>query len=61
MIYLDYAANTPAQKNVLECFCRIENEYIGNPNSGSSGRNTCEGTDGGSHTDDCTSSGCKAR
>ena len=33
MIYLDYAANTPAQKNVLECFCRIENEYIGNPNS----------------------------
>ena len=37
MIYLDYAANTPAQKN------------------------TCEGTDGGSYTDDCTSSGCKAR
>lgn len=33
MIYLDYAANTPAQEAVLECFCRIEKEYIGNPNS----------------------------
>ena len=52
MIYLDYAANTPAQKNVLECFCRIENEYIGNPNSVHPA---------GIRTDDCTSSGCKAR
>lgn len=33
MIYLDYAANTPVQEAVLECFCRIEKEYIGNPNS----------------------------
>lgn len=33
MIYLDYAANTPADPAVLEAFCRAELSYIGNPNS----------------------------
>ena len=33
MIYLDYTANTPADPAVLEAFLRIEQNYIGNPNS----------------------------
>lgn len=33
MIYLDYSANTPVHPSVLERFCSIEREYIGNPNS----------------------------
>lgn len=33
MIYLDYSANTPVNPEVLECFCRLEQQYIGNPNS----------------------------
>lgn len=33
MIYLDYSANTPADPAVLERFCLIEREFIGNANS----------------------------
>lgn len=33
MIYLDYAANTPADPAVLEAFCRTEQAFTGNPNS----------------------------
>lgn len=33
MIYLDYAANTPVSDEVLEFFCKYEQEYIANPNS----------------------------
>lgn len=33
MIYLDYAANTPVDKRVLEHFCEVSLNYIGNPNS----------------------------
>lgn len=33
MIYLDYSAHTPADKNVIECFCEFEREFIGNANS----------------------------
>lgn len=33
MIYLDYAANTPADPAVLEAFLKAERTYLGNPNS----------------------------
>ena len=33
MIYLDYAANTPADPAVLDAFCRTERRFIGNPNA----------------------------
>ncbi len=33
MVYLDYAANTPADKEVLDTFYEVSLEYIGNPNS----------------------------
>lgn len=33
MIYLDYAANTPVDKEVLRCFCEESTAYFGNPNS----------------------------
>lgn len=33
MIYLDYAANTPVDKEVLDTFYDISLNYIGNPNS----------------------------
>jgi cysteine desulfurase len=33
MIYLDYSATTPVDKEVLESFNKVCNEYIGNPNS----------------------------
>lgn len=33
MIYLDYAANTPAAKEVLDYFCEESIRYYGNPNS----------------------------
>lgn len=33
MIYLDYAANTPADPAVLDAFYQTELRYIGNPNS----------------------------
>ncbi|MCI2048770.1 MAG: cysteine desulfurase [Lachnospiraceae bacterium] len=33
MIYLDYAANAPADPAVLELFCETERRYCGNPNS----------------------------
>lgn len=33
MIYLDYAANTPADKRVLEEFVKVEQEHIFNANS----------------------------
>ncbi len=33
MIYLDYAANTPVDKNVLDCFMNTELNFPGNPNS----------------------------
>ena len=31
-IYLDYAANTPVDKNVLEVFNDATIKYFGNPN-----------------------------
>lgn len=33
MIYLDYAANTPVDEEVLESFTAAARDYIGNPNS----------------------------
>ena len=33
MIYLDYAANTPVNKEVLDTFYEVSLTYIGNPNS----------------------------
>ena len=33
MIYLDYAANTPADPAVLDAFCQTERRFIGNPNA----------------------------
>ena len=33
MIYLDYAANTPVDKEVLNNYMEITNKYIANPNS----------------------------
>lgn len=33
MIYLDYSATTPVDKEVVDTFSRVSLEYIGNPNS----------------------------
>ena len=33
MIYLDYSATTPVNKEVLDTFCKVSNDFIGNPNS----------------------------
>ncbi|MDF2567837.1 MAG: iscS 1, partial [Oscillospiraceae bacterium] len=33
MIYLDYAANTPADEQVLKSFCNANMNYIANPNA----------------------------
>lgn len=33
MIYLDYASATPVDKNVLDCYVNVTNNYYGNPNS----------------------------
>lgn len=33
MIYLDYAANTPTDPEVMSCFINENNRYIANPNS----------------------------
>ena len=33
MIYLDYAANTPVNSEVLDCFCEENRSFYGNPNS----------------------------
>lgn len=33
MIYLDYAADTPVDPKVLDCFCDISKNYYGNPNA----------------------------
>ena len=33
MIYLDYSATTPVNKEVLETFNKVCNDFIGNPNS----------------------------
>ena len=33
MIYLDYSAHTPSDSRVVECFCKYENDFIGNANS----------------------------
>jgi len=33
MIYLDYAANTPVNSEVLDCFCEENKSFYGNPNS----------------------------
>ena len=33
MIYLDYCATTPANKEVVETFSKVSLDYIGNPNS----------------------------
>ncbi len=33
MIYLDYAANTPADEQVINTFCEVSKKYMANPNS----------------------------
>lgn len=33
MVYLDYAANTPVNEEVLKTFCDVSMSYIANPNS----------------------------
>ena len=33
MVYLDYAANTPCDQEVLESFVSAARDYIANPNS----------------------------
>ena len=33
MIYLDYSATTPVDKRVLDVYCNVTSNYIGNPNS----------------------------
>lgn len=33
MIYLDYSATTPVNDEVLDTFCKVTKNYIGNPNS----------------------------
>ena len=33
MVYLDYAANTPVNEEVLQTFCDVSTAYIANPNS----------------------------
>ena len=33
MIYLDYSATTPVNKDVLDTFIKVSNDFIGNPNS----------------------------
>lgn len=33
MIYLDYSATTPANKEVIDTFSKVSSDYIGNPNS----------------------------
>ena len=33
MIYLDYSATTPANKEVVDTFSKVSLNYIGNPNS----------------------------
>ena len=33
MVYLDYAANTPVNEEVLRTFCDVSTSYIANPNS----------------------------
>ena len=33
MMYLDYAANTPVDKEVLDNYIKVTNKYIANPNS----------------------------
>jgi len=33
MVYLDYSATTPANKDVLDTFVKVSNNYIGNANS----------------------------
>lgn len=33
MIYLDYAADTPADREVLDTFCAVSREFCANPNS----------------------------
>jgi len=33
MIYLDYSATTPVDKEVLDTFVKVSNDFIGNPNS----------------------------
>lgn len=33
MIYFDYSATTPTNKEVLETFSKVSNDFIGNPNS----------------------------
>ncbi|MBE6144205.1 MAG: cysteine desulfurase [Firmicutes bacterium] len=33
MVYLDYSANTPVNKDVLDTFCKVALNFSGNPNS----------------------------
>ena len=33
MVYLDYSATTPVDKDVLDTYVKVTNNFIGNPNS----------------------------
>ena len=33
MIYLDYSATTPVNDEVLDTFCKVSRNFVGNPNS----------------------------
>ena len=33
MVYLDYSATTPVNKEVLDTFVKVSNDFVGNPNS----------------------------
>ena len=33
MIYLDYSATTPVDERVLDSYCKVTREFIGNANS----------------------------
>ena len=33
MVYLDYAANTPVSREVMDCFLKTSMNYVGNPNA----------------------------
>ena len=33
MIYLDYSATTPVNDEVLDTFCKVSKNFVGNPNS----------------------------
>ena len=33
MLYLDYSATTPVDERVLDSYCKVTRDYIGNANS----------------------------